>query len=62
MLLVDQDLAQIRGSTVNVVKRSLVQVGQTLTQMELNNEALRKKLPKYKFTELPDVKKMIPNN
>ena len=52
----DQDLAQIRGSTVNVVKRSLVQVGQTLTQMELNNEALRKKLPKYKFTELPDVR------
>jgi len=30
-------------------------VSQTLTKMELNNEALRKKLPKYKFAELPDV-------
>ncbi len=52
----DEDLAQIRGATINVVKRSLIQVGQMLTQMELNNEALRKKLPKYKFSELPDVK------
>jgi DNA helicase HerA-like ATPase len=50
------DLEQIRGATVNVVKRSLVQVGQTLTQMELNNEALRRKLPKYTFAELPDVR------
>src|SRR5262249_19167841 len=47
---------QIRGATINVVKRSLVQVGQTLTQMELNNEALRRKLSTYTFAELPDVK------
>jgi DNA helicase HerA-like ATPase len=52
----DPDLSQLRGATVNVVRRSLVQVGQTLTQMELNNEALRKKLPKYHFDELPDVR------
>ncbi len=52
----EPDLAQMRGATVNVVKRSLVQVGQTLTQMELNNESLRRELPKYQFEELPDVR------
>jgi DNA helicase HerA-like ATPase len=51
-----QELAEIRGATMNAVRRSLDFVKENLLQMERNNQRLRehKRFENYEFHEMPD--------
>lgn len=51
-----EELADIRGSTMNAVRRSLEFVMENLRQMERNNERLRgqPRFAAYQFDEMPD--------
>lgn len=53
---VSEEIRETRGQTINVVIRNLKFVLGSLKQMEMNNERLRSRFPKFHFTQMPDPK------